>query len=64
LRLERRHSFHYINGIHEQASPRQKASGKDTNGKKQIPVKKIAPDRIGELVKKYLGNIGEAENAF
>jgi hypothetical protein len=32
--------------------------------KKQIPVKKIAPDRIEELVKKHLGNIGEAENAF
>ena len=62
--LERRPSFHYINGIHEQAPPRQKASGQDTNGKKQIPVKKIAPDRIEELVKKHLGNIGEAENAF
>jgi hypothetical protein len=32
--------------------------------KKQIPVKKIAPDRTEELVKKHLGNIGEAEKAF
>ena len=60
FRLERRPSFHYINGIHEQAPPRQKASGQDTNGKKA----KIAPDRIEELVKKHLGKIGEAENAF
>jgi hypothetical protein len=32
--------------------------------KKQIPVKKQAPDRIGQLVKKHLGNIADAENAF
>src|SRR5271157_860546 len=37
FRLERRPSFHYINGIHEQASSRQKASGQDTNGKKANP---------------------------
>ena len=57
-------AFTIVNGIHEQASSRQKASGQDTNGKKAIPIKKIAPDRIEELVKKHLENIGEAENAF
>ena len=64
FRLERRPCFHYINGIHEQASSRQKPQAKIQTVKKQIPVKKIAPDRIEELVKKHLGNIGEAENAF
>ena len=32
--------------------------------KKQSPFKKQAPDRIDELVKKHLGNIADAENAF
>ena len=64
FRLETRPSFHYINGIHEQASPSKKPQAKIQTVKKQIPVKKIAPDRIEELVKKHLGNIGEAENAF
>ena len=44
--------------------PGKKAQAKIQTVKKQIPVKKIAPDRIEELVKKHLGNIGEAENAF
>jgi len=44
--------------------PAKKPQAKIQTVKKQIPVKKIAPDRIGELVKKHLGNIGEAENAF
>ena len=44
--------------------PAKKSQAKMQTVKKQIPVKKIAPDRIEELVKKHLGNIGEAENAF
>ena len=44
--------------------PVRKPQAKIQTVKKQIPVKKIAPDRIEELVKKHLGNIGEAENAF
>ena len=64
FRLERRASFHYIHGIHEQAPPAKKPQAKTQTVKKQIPVKKIAPDRIEELVKKHLGKIGEAENAF
>jgi hypothetical protein len=44
--------------------PAKKPQTKIQTVKKQIPVKKIAPDRIEELVKKHLGNIGEAENAF
>jgi len=44
--------------------PVKKPQTKIQTVKKQIPVKKIAPDRIDELVKKHLGNIGEAENAF
>jgi hypothetical protein len=44
--------------------PAKKSQAKIQTVKKQIPVKKITPDRIGELVKKHLGNIGEAENAF
>src|SRR5208283_197683 len=43
FRLERRPSFHYINGIHEQASSRQKASGQDTNGKKANPPQEDSP---------------------
>ena len=42
----------------------KKPQAKTQTVKKQIPVKKIAPDRIEELVKKHLGKIGEAENAF
>jgi hypothetical protein len=44
--------------------PVEKPQAKIQTVKKQIPVKKIIPDRIEELVKKHLGNIGEAENAF
>src|SRR5208282_39772 len=44
--------------------PAKKPPAKTQTVKKQIPVKKIAPDRIEELVKKHLGKIGEAENAF
>ena len=44
--------------------PAKKPQAKTQTVKKQIPVKKIAPDRIEELVKKHLGKIGEAENAF
>jgi hypothetical protein len=44
--------------------PAKKPPAKIQTVKKQIPVKKIAPDRIEELVKKHLGKIGEAENAF
>ena len=44
--------------------PVKKPQAKVQTAKKQIPVKKIAPDRVEELVKKHLGNIGEAENAF
>src|SRR6202140_5027012 len=44
--------------------PDKKPQEKIQTVKKQIPVKKIAPDRIEELVKKHLGKIGEAENAF
>src|ERR1700751_814401 len=43
FRLERRPCFHYINGIHEQASSRQKASGQDTNGKKANPRQEDSP---------------------
>jgi len=41
--------------------PAKKPQAKIQTVKKQIPVKKIAPDRIEELVKKHLENIGEAE---
>jgi chromosome segregation ATPase len=44
--------------------PAKKPQAKIQTVKKQIPIKKIAPDRIEELVKKHLRNIGEAENAF
>jgi hypothetical protein len=44
--------------------PVKKPQAKIQTVKKQIPVKKIVPDRVEELVKKHLGNIGEAENAF
>ncbi len=44
--------------------PTKKPQAKIQTVKKQIPLKKIAPDRIEELVKKHLGNIGEAEKAF
>ena len=44
--------------------PAKKPQAKTQTVKKQIPVKKIAPDRIEELVKKHLAKIGEAENAF
>src|ERR1700719_4093943 len=44
--------------------PAKKPQAKIQTVKKQIPLKKIAPDRIEELVKKHLGKIGEAENAF
>jgi hypothetical protein len=44
--------------------PAKEPQAKIQTVKKQIPVKKIAPDRIEELVKKHLGNIGEAENTF
>src|SRR5258708_36309143 len=44
--------------------PAKKPLAKIQTVKKQSHVKKIAPDRIEELVKKHLGNIGEAENAF
>src|SRR5271165_3071996 len=43
FRLERRASFHYIHGIHEQAPPRQKASGQDTNGKKANSCQEDSP---------------------
>src|SRR5271157_2800950 len=43
FRLESRPSFYYINGIHEQAPPRQKASGQDTNGKKANPRQEDSP---------------------
>jgi hypothetical protein len=44
--------------------PAKKPQAKIQTVKKQIPVKKIAPEKIEELVKKHLGNIGEGENAF
>ena len=44
--------------------PPKQPQAKIQTVKKQIPVKKITPDRIEELVKKHLGNIGEAANAF
>jgi hypothetical protein len=44
--------------------PVKKPQTKIQTVKKQIPIKKIASDRIEELVKKHIGNIGEAENAF
>jgi len=44
--------------------PAKKRQAKAPPAKKQIPVKKQAPDRIDELVKKRLGNIADAENAF
>jgi hypothetical protein len=44
--------------------PAKKPQAKIQTVKKQIPLKKIAPDRVEELVKKHLGKIGEAENAF
>ena len=63
FRLERRPSFHYTEFMNKRP-PAKKPQAKIQTVKKQIPVKKIAPDRIEELVKKHLGNIGEAENAF
>jgi hypothetical protein len=44
--------------------PVKKPQAKIQTVKKQIPVKKIVPDRVEELVKQHLGKIGEAENAF
>ena len=44
--------------------PAKKPQAKAPPAKKQIPVKKQAADRIDELVKKHLGNIADAENAF
>jgi hypothetical protein len=44
--------------------PAKKPQTKIQTIKKQIPVKKIAPDKVEEFVKKHLGNIGEAENAL
>jgi hypothetical protein len=38
LRIERRPSFYYINGIHEQAYPAKKLQAKMQTVKKQIPV--------------------------
>jgi hypothetical protein len=64
FRLESRTAFHYINGIMNKRPPAKKPQAKIQTVKKQIPVKKIAPDRTEELVKKHLGKIGEAENAF
>src|SRR5271166_6291063 len=63
FRLERRPSFHYTEFMNKRP-PAKKPQAKIQTVKKQIPVKKVAPDRIEELVKKHLGNIGEAENAF
>src|SRR5260370_39080733 len=42
--------------------PAKKPQAKIQTVKKQIPVKKIAPDRIEELVKKHLGNIGDRKS--
>ena len=64
FRLERRPSFHILTEFMNKRPPAKKPQAKIQTVKKQIPVKKIAPDRIEELVKKHLGNIGEAENAF
>jgi hypothetical protein len=36
-------AFTIVNGIHEQASSRQKASGQDTNGKKANPRQEDSP---------------------
>ena len=55
--------FHYTKSVNKRP-PAKKPQTKIQTVKKQIPVKKIAPDRIEELVKKHLGKIGEAENAF
>ena len=44
--------------------PAKKPQVKAPPAKKQIPVKQQSPDRIDELVKKHLGNIADAENAF
>ena len=44
--------------------PAKKPQAKAPPAKKQIPVEKQSPDRIDELVKKHLGNIADAENAF
>jgi hypothetical protein len=44
--------------------PAKKPQAKAPPAKKQILVKKQSPDRIDELVKKHLGNIADAENAF
>jgi tryptophanyl-tRNA synthetase len=44
--------------------PAKKPQAKIQTVKKQIPVKKIAPDKIEELVKKHLANISAAENTL
>jgi hypothetical protein len=64
FRLESRPSFYYITEFMNKRPPAKKPQAKTQTVKKQIPVKKIAPDRIEELVKKHIGNIGVAENAF
>jgi hypothetical protein len=64
FRLEKRPSFHYITEFMNKRPPVKKPQAKIQTVKKQIPVKKTFPDRVEELVKKHLGNIGEAENAF
>src|ERR1700730_11698448 len=57
-------SLYILTEFMNKRPPAKKPQAKIQTVKKQIPVKKIAPDRIEELVKKHLGNIGEAENAF
>src|SRR5260370_35213477 len=64
FRLERRPSFTILTEFMNKRPPAKKPQAKIQTVKKQIPVKKIAPDRIEELAKKHLGNIGEAENTF
>src|ERR1700757_778361 len=56
--------FNILTEFMNKRPPAKKPQAKIQTVKKQIPVKKIAPDRIEELVKKHLGKIGEAENAF
>jgi hypothetical protein len=56
--------FTILTAFMNKRPPAKKPQAKIQTVKKQIPLKKIAPDRIEELVKKHLGNIGEAENAF
>ena len=56
--------FTILTEIMNKRPPAKKPQAKIQTVKKQIPVKKIAPDRTEELVKKHLGKIGEAENAF